>query len=815
VDMKLKFKTKWGLAKFVVCLWVAKQLATPTTGLGQPTELSFYDLITRVEPATSRLSQGGSERSGNNYSDTRILASGADGKQFTVSVFAGRIHPFKPPPTHTTTRPCLFGEYFETTVGLWDFSKTHLLRKIGREAQFSHAYEWDDSTLKMAEISSPEQIPQKYEFIGKVFEYMKAGNCQYQPRPLAEHEDPRIYLLKQIEIAKTVNATDIVFSKTTFDLTSQSAKSFQGAYLLPLSKLSDLKIDFSGSTLLLPPDLGGFAIEQSQRVAVVGLNLEWRTQGEQAHSTETTAHHGFYARSSDNSDLWFESIHMAGVPGWGFYFDGLKGGLIANSKIGPNQEGQFGAKDGAIHAINSRDLIIKNNSFSHLGGDGISVHGQMALISPAPIALPMTDEEKDSLKCVGLSSHWNGFSEKETLAFFDSKMQLVGRGQIQKAVSLEKTSGNLPTQCKGFSFCTQVCFAATTDMSSLKPVFATSLNSFPSLFMIHGNTLTDVSGRGILVQGSNGTLSENSLLRIGGTGLAMIADLAHELQGPGAYNITLRNNQLNFIATRGESNPEEALLGGITLAALRPESGSKVSFFRTPLIRHLLIDGKNSQVDNSGSIALQISSASEVEVKQLSIGSSGSSRVISSANFTGTTAEGSVLLTRCDNIDVSGLSSPDMGNYLNARHRTIVVDSQYVSQIRLPLSTRGVPGQFANTQWYITFRSWFKEAGAKSILPVSILFSSPRLSNYSSAPPIEIFSILQAKVGDKTPAVVGESFELKTTSSRWTANADLGWQSPYRVQLRPKIKNNYQDLFISFDKVELTPQKKMPLPFES
>lgn len=807
----------YGLHRFkatvVLCALI---LATPVCATTP--EQKQFKTLTQVTVSVDREPIAGSVRSNKNQTDLRSTFEAPDGRELTVTIWSPRVHPFKEPPQYKAVRRCISGEYFESTIGISDITKSHILKKIGQDINFSQAYEWDDKQLSLSLIPAPEKAPQKSELIGKLSENEKTGVCEYQPMPMRENENAKYYFHKHLEIAVKANVTDILFPKTTFNFISLDKQDFTSDYIISLSGIKDLNIDFKGSTFLLPPRSGAFLLRGNQRIAFRKLNLEWAKPTEKQNlSYGGTSLHGFYAPKSNNTDLWFDELNLKRVPGWAFYFDSVRGASIANSNIAPLSEDSISAaRDGAIHAINSQDLVIRNNSFVSLGGDGIAIHGQMAVVSRSLSSSSDKNEEKTELSCVGLGSHWGPFAKDETLAFFNGTLGFQGEMQIKKIEQFSPTDTNLPEYCRGFAYCSHACFLPHPDFSPIQGGFASSATHNSSLFIIYGNKLSEVKGRAILVQGSNGDISENIISHAGGPGIQLSADLANQLQGPGAYNILLKNNRLHQVATSSEFlKPTEPIFGGLALAATRKEFDGRVLISPAPLVQHIRIEGSNSTIENTGSVALQITSAREVDVKSLSIGTAGVSRDLSSGSLSGESAEGSVLITKSTQVDLSGLTAPPLSDFKMVRNRTIVVDSQSVSHIKLPLISKGIIGKTANTLWYTTFRSWFKNVPSREKSQVEFKIESPEFSTMASKFPVEAFPIIFPKLGDQETASIGDAIPITQKFGQWSSSVDMDWQSPNRVQLRPKINKRILDLTLSIERIHLSPKKLSPLPYES
>lgn len=782
-----------------------------------PSDQKLFNSMTQFSFSGDREPESGAIRNNKKGADLRVLIDSPAKQEVIISVWSPRVHPFKEAPTYTASRPCRFGEIIESTIGVLDITKTHILRKTGRDIKVPHAFEWSDKNLKLVEIAPPKKFPFKYESKGKVFEFVKTGSCQYFPSPIAQGENPYQYFYKHLEIARLTHATDLIFPKTTFDLIT-SQKSMVGIeYLLPIENLKDLMIDFGGSTFLIPDKLGGFIFKNSQRISLKNLNMEWAHPSTESSRIVGPPLHAVYGPRANNTDLWFDTLNLKRVPGWGFYFDSIRGLSISSSSISSFPGDTVRAsREGAIKLLNGHDVVIFKNRFENLGGDGVSIHGQFAVVTTSPYLANPTESNKAMLACIGVGSTWSPITEGESLGFFNTQLDFQGEAKVKKVQHFSLANKNTPSYCKGFAHCSEICYVPHPEFAAQKDGFITSLNRGSSLFMVRENTITHSLGKGISIQGSNGEITHNTISETAGPGIQLSADMAKQLQGPGTFNILVRNNHLqNVVTGKDYLKSEEPFFGGISIGASRTEPDGRAVLVFAPLNQFIKIDGANSTIDQSGSVALQVSSAKSVDVNHLRIGAAGLSRDLSSGSLTGTAAEGSVLLSRCQQIDLSGLTSPPALEKKLARSRTIVIDSPHVTQVRIPISTKGRNGFSANTLWYTTFRGWFKDDVSKTPEEINLVLDSPGLSTFHKKPPLQAVSIMTPRVGDKESTVIGKSLDLSATSNRWTSSGTLGWQSPNRIQLRPSFKAHFPNLFLSFEKAMLSPKKQNPLPFES
>ncbi|MFM8313184.1 MAG: right-handed parallel beta-helix repeat-containing protein [Deltaproteobacteria bacterium] len=790
-----------------------------TTAMSISPEAKLYQSLSQLSVSAEKEPSMGAIRSDKNQTDIRSVFQGPDGKETVVNIWSPRVHPFKEPPSYAKIRPCLFGEYFETTIGVRDITKSHILRQSGREQKYPNAFEWNDKELSLNPLTPPTSPPQEVEFLGKVFEFEKTGACNYHPREKLESEDARIYFFKHLEIARKANATDIIFPKTTFSfINSRAVQHLSFDYELPINSLSDMRLEFNGSTFLFPPNHGGVIFHKSQRVVFSGAILEWAKPGTDKNPEYSgPIVHGIYSPRDNNSDLWFENMTLRRVPGWGFYFDSTRGVLISDSKISSVSGDNIPAtREGAIHGNNVQNIIIRNNVFSNLGKNAIDLHGQYALVTTPVFSPKNASLESGFSNCVGMGSYWRPYSAGETLAFFNSKMDFQGEIKLRTVETFSSADPSMPEYCKGFSHCSRVCFGAHPEFKPEQFGFTTSVSQNSALFIIHGNTLSQIQGRGIQIQGSNGVISENIISQSEGPGIELGANLAEQMQGPGAFNILLKNNELQRVAI-GQNflSPSEPLFGGIALGALRKELDGRKTFLKTPLVQNIRIEGTRSSVEDAGSVALQIASSHNIDVRSLSVGAAGIMRNLSSGSLAGGPAEGSVLLTYCSKVDLAGLTTPPLLDNSDSRNRTIVIDGQHVAHLRVPLITKSVFKKTAHTRWNLTFRSYFKENLTLKQEAIEFVLESPALSTYLKNPPVAAFTILTPKVGDKEIPQLGRVVPLNTTSTRWTLSMDHSLQSPNRIQLRPTLKKSPYDLFLSFDSILMTPKKTAPMPFES
>lgn len=790
-------------------------LERPT--FGTQTDERLFNSITQISVTGDREPSSGGVRTLKSETDIRHLFISNDQREMIVSVWSPRLHPFKEPPDYKVSRTCRFGEILESTIGVTDISKSHILRKTGRGQKVPDAFEWNDKTLLLTQIQAPSAIPFKYESMGKVFEYIKIGSCQYLPTALRKDENPRTYFFKHLQIAKAMNATDIAFPKATLDFITPLNSSIGSEYAIALRDYRDLVLDFGGGTLLLPPNFGGFSFQNCQRIVIKNLSVEW------AHPPQTSPPaysgpqmNGFFSPKENNHDLWFTNISLKRVPGWGFYFDSTPGIYVGNNTISSFPgETLPSARQGAVRVINSQDTVITGNQFENLGSDGISVHGQFAVVLSPPYK-PQRDNSSFPLSCVGVGASWGAFAQEESLGFFSDSLAFQGETKLRRANFHSLGDSGAPSYCKGFSHCGEICYVPNSAIQPSVGGYVTSTSKTTSLFIISNNHLSDISGRGIAVQGVNGRITENTIDRSGGPGIELSADLANQLQGPGTYNLLLKNNIIkNAVQNHRYLADDVALFGGISIGATSKERDGRTVLVKAPLNQHIRIEGSKSSIDQSGSVSLMISSAKHIDVSHLKIGSAGLFRNLSSGSMSGSMAEGSVLVTRSQQIDLGGLTTPASVDRQVARTRTIVIDSQNVTQFRIPLSTHGQHQRSANTLWHTTFRNWFKEEIETSPKEMTLVIDSPGLSIFHKKPPVIVLPVTNPQVGDKERTSTGLTLTLASAQNRWTTSLVPDWQSPHRLQIRPNFRGVYPNLFLTIDNVSLRPKKQSTSPLES
>jgi len=806
------FKTYFPFYLLALSLTAA---ARPT--FGTQTDERLFNSITQVSVTGDREPISGGVRTLKSETDIRHLFISNDQREMIVSIWSPRLHPFKEPPDYKVSRTCRFGEILESTLGVTDISKSHILRKTGRGQKVPDAFEWSDKNFTLTQIKAPSAIPFKFDSAGKVYEYVKTGSCQYLPTALRKGENPRIYFFKHLQIAKAMNATDITFPKATLDFITLLNSSLGAEYAIVLRDYQDLVIDFGGGTLLLPSHFGGFSFQNCQRIVVRNLFIEW------AHPPQTSPPayagpqlNGFFSSRENNHDLWFTNISLKRVPGWGFYFDSTPGIYVGNNTIsGFPGETLPSARQGAVRIINSQDTVITGNQFDNLGSDGISVHGQFAVVLSPPYKL-QKGNSSFPLSCVGVGASWGSFSKDETLGFFNDSLAFQGETKLRGATFYNLGEPGAPSYCKGFSHCGEICYVPNSLIQPPIGGYVTSTSKPSSLFIISNNHLSDISGRGIAVQGVNGRITENTIERSGGPGIELSADLANQLQGPGTYNLLLKNNVIrNAVQNNRFLADEVALFGGISIGATSKESDGRTVLVKAPLNQHIRIEGSKALIDQSGSVSLMISSAKHIDVSHLTIGSAGLFRNLSSGSMSGSMAEGSVLVTRSQQIDLGGLTTPPAVARQVARTRTIVIDSQNVTQFRIPLSTHGQQQASANTLWHTTFRNWFKEEIETSPEEMTLVIDSPGLSIFHKKPPVIVLPVTNPQVGDKETTLTGPTLTISSAQNRWTTSLVPDWQSPHRLQLRPNYRGVYPNLFLTIDHVSLRPKKQPASPFES
>lgn len=130
--------------------------------------------------------------------------------------------------------------------------------------------------------------------------------------------------------------------------------------LLVFRNLNNIKIDFSGATLLNTEQNGGFQFDRCENLTISGGVLTYREMPKQQ---QTGAQHPIYATNCRN--LRIENVHILGSPFMGIAINGCKYVWVVDCKIEQTQ------RDG-LHFVHSQDIVCTGNYITQTTDDALA-----------------------------------------------------------------------------------------------------------------------------------------------------------------------------------------------------------------------------------------------------------------------------------------------------------------------------------------------------------------------------------------------------------------------------------------------------------
>lgn len=130
--------------------------------------------------------------------------------------------------------------------------------------------------------------------------------------------------------------------------------------LLRFRNLNNVKVDFSGATLLNTAQNGGFQFDRCENLTISGGVLTYREMPKQQ---QTNAQHPIYATNCRN--LRIENVHILGSPFMGIAINGCKYVWVIDCKIEQTQ------RDG-LHFVQSQDIVCTGNYITQTTDDALA-----------------------------------------------------------------------------------------------------------------------------------------------------------------------------------------------------------------------------------------------------------------------------------------------------------------------------------------------------------------------------------------------------------------------------------------------------------
>lgn len=367
--------------------------------------------------------------------------------------------------------------------------------------------------------------------------------------------------------------------------------------------------------------------------------------------------HAFDFGGAGNADLNFEDITVHAAPGHVFVGYGCDRGFrIARARIvrKPGTDRLITATaDGAHFGSNFGGIIIEDCEFTLQGDDSVNIHSVWSRLDAAPDPRTLT-----------LTSRWFWAVR------FDpgDEIRLARRGNLEEYAAATVAAAQRDDARQSYSVTLDSDAAAAAQPGD----YAANLTRASRGFLIRNNYFHDHRARGMLIQAGGGVIENNRIENVMAAGIQVTTDARNWQEGFGSRDLVIRNNVLRGVNyamwERGQT--------GRHMAALNVVVDTETGLGDYPVHRDILIEG-NTIEDTSG-LAVLITSASGVTLKDNRIIDSNSQPFYFTGALIDARAQGAVMVTRASDVLITGnrltFSRPAFG-------KEIYVDSRNTARI--------------------------------------------------------------------------------------------------------------------------------------
>ncbi len=267
--------------------------------------------------------------------------------------------------------------------------------------------------------------------------------------------------------------------------------------------------------------------------------------------TRTGFNHAISAQGRTNQDISLRAIEINSYPQMGVVLSGGRGFWLDGIVIKP-APGKFvsGRADGIHIAGTQGDIIVENCLVSGQGDDGLNIHGNAYAINSVL--------GTGGLKISGPSAPEVG----DRLAMLTIGNKPLYAATITRVVKVDALSYNVRLDWGACDVACQRGLFAERDFQILigrntgtRIGLAYPINVSSSRYAIRNNTFSSSGGRGIIVEAPNGSVEGNTVNRVAGSGIAIIATNSYFLSGAGAVNVkisgtTIINSAFSKVVSR-------------------------------------------------------------------------------------------------------------------------------------------------------------------------------------------------------------------------------------------------------------------------
>jgi hypothetical protein len=228
-----------------------------------------------------------------------------------------------------------------------------------------------------------------------------------------------------------------------------------------------------------------------------------------------------------------ENVRVTSGPGMAFVFgQGGSGLVLRNNVIAPrcsprcSGAAPSAGQDGAHFAGVKGDILVEGNDFGWQGDDALNITGLM-------IPMQASGEQSGGGPWLTAGQAWTVrvkmLQPGGKLLLFDQGLSSLGETRI---LEVDNTGSRLRV--------------AALPPGVSKFVVA-GADFVPRRVVVRNNRFHDSSGRGILMGGSDGVVENNEISRLPKEAILVPADTGPWFEGPGAQNLTIRNNRISDV----------------------------------------------------------------------------------------------------------------------------------------------------------------------------------------------------------------------------------------------------------------------------
>lgn len=343
---------------------------------------------------------------------------------------------------------------------------------------------------------------------------------------------------------------------------------------------------------------------------------------------------GVHFGGRGNEDIAFEDITMYQCPGHAFAGYGCERGFrVSRVKIirKPNSKLLVSATADGVHfGAMLGDIIVEDCEFSHMGDDSVNIHGTWLEV------VRVLESRK-----VEVTSRWFNWQirldEGDRLGFYrgsngaDRGEATIVRSEIDmdRKIATLWLDRPLPPDL------------AVGDLGA-------NITRSSARFLIRNNHFHDHRARGMLLQARQGLVENNRIRNVMGSAFHMTSDLGYWKEGYGCHQVIIRGNVMegcNYAMwERGAQGRHMACL---SLVVATPTGISD-----WPVHRDILIE--NNIIRDTPGLAMLISSARNVTVRNNQIIDANSEPYQHTGEAFDAKAAGAIMVTRSENVRVEG-----------------------------------------------------------------------------------------------------------------------------------------------------------------